>query len=140
MFTGKSFNSITFINWTFWPTIILLVLATIPTALYAFGVHFISIPWQPIALFGTALSFVIGLKNNSSYSRTWEARQIYGAIINDSRSFGYTLRDALKNENPELTKAFFSSSFCLAYCIALSAERTSPMGNDGLSQKSEVFE
>jgi putative membrane protein len=53
------------------------------------------VPWQPIAIMGTAVAFIVGFKNNASYSRLWEARQIYGAIINDSRSFGYILRDAL---------------------------------------------
>jgi putative membrane protein len=43
---------------------------------------------------GTAVAFIVGFKNNASYSRLWEARQIYGSIINDSRSFGYIVRDS----------------------------------------------
>jgi putative membrane protein len=46
----------------------------------------ISIPWQPISVIGIAVAFYLGFKNNSSYDRTWEARKIWGAIVNHSRS------------------------------------------------------
>ncbi|MEP2023281.1 MAG: bestrophin family ion channel [Reichenbachiella sp.] len=46
------------------------------------------IPWQPISIIGIAVAFYLGFKNNSSYDRTWEARKIYGGIVNSSRSFG----------------------------------------------------
>ncbi|MBQ0118061.1 MAG: hypothetical protein KBS98_09175 [Flavobacterium sp.] len=36
---------------------------------------------------GTALAFFIGFNNNQAYDRWWEARTIWGAIVNDSRSF-----------------------------------------------------
>ncbi|MCB0527139.1 MAG: hypothetical protein KDC65_01615 [Saprospiraceae bacterium] len=45
------------------------------------------VPWQPVALVGTALAFYLGFKNNVSYDRLWEARKIWGAIVNGSRSF-----------------------------------------------------
>lgn len=51
----------------------------------------ISIPWQPISVIGIAVAFYLGFKNDSSYDRTWEARKIWGAIVNNSRSFAATL-------------------------------------------------
>ncbi|MBN7813008.1 hypothetical protein J0A68_18775 [Algoriphagus sp. H41] len=45
-----------------------------------------SLPWQPISVIGIAVAFYLGFKNNSSYDRGWEARKIWGAIVNDSRS------------------------------------------------------
>ncbi|RIW12946.1 hypothetical protein D0X99_17790 [Algoriphagus lacus] len=45
-----------------------------------------SLPWQPISVIGIAVAFYLGFKNNSSYDRAWEARKIWGAIVNDSRS------------------------------------------------------
>lgn len=48
-----------------------------------FGVSFV-----PIGLIGTAVAFYVGFKNNSSYERLWEARRIWGAIVNASRSWG----------------------------------------------------
>ena len=47
----------------------------------------LAVPWQPVALVGTALAFYLGFKNNASYDRLWEARKIWGAILNGSRTF-----------------------------------------------------
>jgi putative membrane protein len=38
-------------------------------------------------LLGTALAFFIGFNNNQAYDRWWEARKIWGALVNDSRSW-----------------------------------------------------
>jgi putative membrane protein len=46
------------------------------------------LPWEPISVIGIAVAFYLGFKNNSSYDRTWEARKIWGGIVNNSRSFG----------------------------------------------------
>lgn len=111
MHSGKRFSAIEFIVWTKRSIYVLLILAIIPTLLYHFGFTFLSFPWQPIAIMGTAVAFIVGFKNNASYSRLWEARQIYGAIINDSRSFGYILRDSLSGKNPVKVKAMFERHY-----------------------------
>ncbi len=54
--------------------------------------EWLSIPWLPLSLIGTAVAFYIGFKNNQAYDRLWEARKIWGAIINSSRSWGSTVR------------------------------------------------
>lgn len=46
-----------------------------------------ALPWQPISVIGIAVAFFLSFKNNSSYDRTWEARKIWGGIINESRTF-----------------------------------------------------
>ena len=38
-------------------------------------------------ILGTALSFFIGFNNNQAYDRWWEARKIWGALVNDSRTW-----------------------------------------------------
>ena len=53
-------------------------------------VHFLDIPWQPVATLGTAVAFYIGFKSNGSYDRFWEGRQLWGSIVNTSRV--WTLR------------------------------------------------
>ena len=50
------------------------------------------IPWVPLAVIGTAVAFYVGFKNNSAYDRMWEARKIWGAIINSSRMWGANVR------------------------------------------------
>lgn len=41
----------------------------------------------PMSVIGTALAFLIGFRNNSAYGRWWEARKIWGKLVNDSRHF-----------------------------------------------------
>jgi putative membrane protein len=57
----------------------------------------IAIPWVSVGVIATAVSFYIGFKNNQSYERIWEARKIWGAILNISRMWGATTRGYVKN-------------------------------------------
>lgn len=108
MHTGRRYSPIEFFKWNSRSTIVLMLIAIWPTVLYNFGWTFLSIPWQPIAVLGTALAFIVGFKNNASYGRLWEARQIYGAVINDSRSFAFTVRDTSGGkESPVVRKIFY---------------------------------
>ncbi len=45
------------------------------------------IPLGVISTLGTALAISVGFRNNVSYDRWWEARIIWGGIVNNSRSF-----------------------------------------------------
>ncbi|ASW73908.1 hypothetical protein IQ37_18190 [Chryseobacterium piperi] len=67
----------------------------------------ISIPWLPVSLIGTAVAFYVGFKNNQSYDRVWEARKIWGAIVNSSRSWGVLVNAYIYNSelSPEELKA-----------------------------------
>ena len=57
------------------------------------------IPWLPLSVIGTAVAFYIGFKNNQAYDRLWEARKIWGAIVNSSRAWGSAVRGFIANEN-----------------------------------------
>lgn len=48
----------------------------------------ISIAIIPVTILGGALAIFLGFRNNSAYDRWWEARKIWGAIVNISRNFG----------------------------------------------------
>ncbi|MGD1320706.1 bestrophin family protein [Chryseobacterium sp. 2R14A] len=76
----------------------MLVLSTVPTLIfYFFGWTWLAIPWVPVVLLGTATAFISGFKNTQTYNRTWEARQIYGAIINSSRALGIMVKDFVRS-------------------------------------------
>lgn len=78
----------------------MLLLSIVPTVLFYFlGWNWLAIPWVPVALIGTATAFISGFKNTQTYNRTWEARQIYGAIINSSRTFGIMTKDFVRSDN-----------------------------------------
>ncbi|MCF8714262.1 multidrug transporter [Joostella atrarenae] len=94
MHTGKQYTAKEFLVWTRRAIYWLFFIATIPTVIYAvFDIKWIALPWVPIALIGTAAAFIVGFKNTQTYNRLWESRKIWGAIVNDSRSWGIMVKD-----------------------------------------------
>ena len=58
----------------------------------------INLPSMPLTLLGSALVVLISFRNSSAYNRWWEARTLWGALVNGSRSFArqtLTLIDAV---------------------------------------------
>lgn len=105
MHTGNHYSLKEFILWTRRDIYALFIMALVPTALYQFyGWHWLALPWVPIALVGTAAAFLIGFKNTQTYNRLWEARQIYGAIVNSSRAWGLLVRDCISATDSEEQK------------------------------------
>lgn len=51
-----------------------------------FHVTRITIPLAVPAILGTVISLLLGFRSNQAYDRWWEARHIWGAIVNDSRT------------------------------------------------------
>ncbi|TGE13834.1 bestrophin family protein [Hymenobacter elongatus] len=94
MHAGHHYTLKEVLLWTRREIMGVFVLALVPTVLYAgLGWHWLAMPWVPIALVGTATAFIVGFKNNATYSRLWEARQIWGTIVNISRAWGVPVRD-----------------------------------------------
>lgn len=46
-----------------------------------------SLPIAPLGTIGVAVAFYVGFKNSQAYDRFWEARKIWGGIVNVSRSW-----------------------------------------------------
>lgn len=104
MHAGVSYSLKEFLLWTRRNVYKLLLVGIIPTVLYeVLGMQWLAIPWTVVALLGTATAFIVGFKNTQTYSRTWEARQIWGAILNSSRTWGTMSRDFVVN-NPAKSK------------------------------------
>lgn len=99
MYIKKVFRIKDLAKWTRHETILFLVLIVVFVSLYYFfNLEWLKIPWTPLALIGTAVAFVIGFQNNSAYGRIWEARKIWGGIVNTSRTFGMFVQDMINNE------------------------------------------
>ena len=49
--------------------------------------HHFEIPAIIPTVLGTAIAFFVGFNNNQAYDRWWEARKVWGALVNDSRSW-----------------------------------------------------
>ena len=88
MYVKRNYSFFMTFNWSKKPFLLGLLYALAIHALIYFVHGHFTLPWQPISVIGIAVAFYLGFKNNSSYDRTWEARKIWGGIVNTSRSFG----------------------------------------------------
>lgn len=67
--------------------LLITVYAIVIAVLYEnYHVTRISIPIAVPTILGTVISLLLGFRSNQAYDRWWEARHIWGAIVNDSRT------------------------------------------------------
>ena len=106
-----------------------------------------AIPWLPVSVVGTAVAFYVGFKNNSAYDRLWEARKIWGAIINTSRMWGNTVLAFVSNhfqddklsesELQEIKKRLLYRH--IAWLYALRSQLLIPTPWEHISQKGRMM-
>ncbi len=102
MYTKRTYRALDMVRWTRFETVRFTTIAAFWVAAYVFlDLRWLTVPWAPIALIGTAVAFVIGFQNNSAYGRIWEARKIWGGIVNTSRTFGVFVQDMLSHEQAQ---------------------------------------
>jgi putative membrane protein len=85
MIVKRNFNPIKVIQYVKTELIFAVAIAVTVFVLHKQGVTAISFPFSIAAILGSALAIFIAFRNNSSYSRWWEARTLWGGIINSSR-------------------------------------------------------
>lgn len=123
MHTGTAYKISEFLLWTRRTFYWLLPISIIPVLLYQMlGWYWLAIPWTVVAMLGTATAFLIGFKNTQTYNRTWEARQIWGAILNSSRTWGVRCRDFIND--PEKSRELIYRHF--AWLTALRYQMREP--------------
>jgi putative membrane protein len=70
------------------PLAALLVFDVVIAVAYVFGGwKWLALPDVPLSIFGGVIGVIAGFRNSSAYARWWEARTIWGAVVNSSRSF-----------------------------------------------------
>ena len=74
-------------------------------------------PWMdqpalPFSLIGSVLVLFMSVRNNAAYARWWEARTLWGAIVNNSRSFARQA-ESLARGRPDLTRAMIAYVYAL---------------------------
>ncbi len=73
----------------------LIILILVCSASYLIDIFilkdYLEVPSIVPGILGPALAFFIGFNNNQAYDRWWEARKIWGALVNDSRSWARQL-------------------------------------------------
>ncbi|MFK8038700.1 MAG: bestrophin family protein [Crocinitomicaceae bacterium] len=98
MYTFRRFNKKQIFLWTFRDIVFFTIVSAIPILIYFFfEFDWMVLPTLPLVLLGTAVAFNIGFKNNNAYDRNWEARKIWGGIVNSSRTFTIMTNDFIGN-------------------------------------------
>lgn len=88
MIVSKGVGYFRILKWSWVGVLIAFTCCSAIALLYFFEIITIKIPWLPISVIGTAVAFFVGFKNNQAYDRWWEARKVWGGIINNSRTWG----------------------------------------------------
>lgn len=85
---------------------------------YLIAYHF-SIPTIIPTVLGTAIAFFIGFNNNQAYDRWWEARKVWGGLVNDSRSFARSLLSYVpqSDENNVLVQQMVRRHIAFLYAL-----------------------
>lgn len=81
-----------------------------------------NIPIAIPTIIGTVISLLLAFKSNQAYDRWWEARMIWGAIVNDSRTLLRQVIGFYKDPDFSLEANEFKESFAkrqAAWCYSL---------------------
>ena len=101
MIIRKNISLLRMFKWSWHHLTWIILGTTLIAVLYKYKIITFQLPWLPISIIGTAVAFYVGFKNNSAYARMWEARKIWGAIINSSRSWGMYVDSFVSNKFTE---------------------------------------
>jgi putative membrane protein len=66
-----------------------------------FELIILHLPFSTITALSTALAIFLGFKNNNAYDRWWEARKIWGLLVNYSRAWAREVITMIIPEDPE---------------------------------------
>lgn len=76
--------------------------AGVVTFLYhSYNVTGWSVPISIPMIMGIVISLLLAFRSNQAYDRWWEARTVWGAIVNDSRSFARQINTFVSNQFTE---------------------------------------
>ncbi|OAQ39198.1 hypothetical protein A5893_11060 [Pedobacter psychrophilus] len=83
----------------------------------------VSIPIAIPSILGTIISLLLAFRSNQAYDRWWEARILWGRIVNDSRSFARQVISFIDNSYDESDKSDMKKRMInrqIAWCHSLS--------------------
>jgi len=83
----------------------------------------LAIPLSIPMIMGTVISLLLAFRSNQAYDRWWEARTIWGAIVNDSRSLARQINSFAPSSEAGDPVLFFRTRFIrrqIAWCYSLS--------------------
>jgi putative membrane protein len=81
------------------------------------------------AFLGTAISVILSFKLNQSYDRWWEARKVWGSIVNDSRTLVLQLQSFLPKGTEDDIRKISLRHIGWCYCLGQSLRGLNAMDN-----------
>jgi putative membrane protein len=112
-----------------------MIVFVLGLSVYLFKIYFHqALPAFPIgisAFLGTAISILLSFKIGQSYDRWWEARKIWGAIVNDSRSFVIQLQAFLKDDATKSIQTMAYRQIAWCYSLGQGLRGLDPLENMG---------
>jgi putative membrane protein len=102
---------------------ILIYIGIISALDYQYHLEDFHFPLTIVAVLGTVIGLLLAFRTNSSYDRWWEARTLWGAIVNDSRTWARQLLEFTPSENLDEAKKEKLKTMAyrqIAWCYALS--------------------
>ncbi|TWR24704.1 hypothetical protein FPZ43_17525 [Mucilaginibacter pallidiroseus] len=109
MLIKKRISIVYFLKTVKWDIIAIAIYAILAGAFDHYGMlRQVSIPLALTAFAGTVLSLLLAFRTSQSYERWWEARVVWGAIVNDSRTLIRQVKQFMPNtaEGLEVAKDF----------------------------------
>ncbi|MHA6820283.1 bestrophin family protein [Ralstonia pseudosolanacearum] len=101
----------------------------------------VNLSTTPFSLIGIALAVFLGFRNNASYDRYWEARKLWGQLLNDARSM---TRQALTLSREPMAaadvRAFAQVLGALPHALRHQLRRTNPRGDLSARLPAPLFE
>jgi putative membrane protein len=100
-----------------------LYTATVTVAYTVFRVTDLVIPLAVPMIMGTVISLLLAFRSNQAYDRWWEARSIWGAIVNDSRSLARQIIYFVAVSDDKEQEQYFKTRYIkrqIAWCYSLS--------------------
>ncbi|WEK37997.1 MAG: bestrophin family ion channel [Candidatus Pseudobacter hemicellulosilyticus] len=108
-------------------------------------IQHITIPLGVPTILGTVLSLLLAFRSNQAYDRWWEARMIWGAIVNDSRTFQRQVLSFMQipytadGETNEFQKRMVNRQIAWCYSLGNSLRKQNSMeGLDRYVSKKEM--
>jgi len=92
-----------------------------------FHEHTPEIPLTIPTFLGTAISVILSFKLNQSYDRWWEARKVWGSIVNDSRNLIIQLQSFIRNGNDEIIRKMALRHIAWCYSLGQSLRDLNPV-------------
>ncbi|MBX8573736.1 bestrophin family ion channel [Pseudomonas cichorii] len=93
-FLSRTFG---YVGWSLFWLLIWDVIVTVDFMLFL--ERKVTLPSMPLTLLGSALVVLISFRNSSAYNRWWEARTLWGALVNSSRSFARQVLTLIDDED-----------------------------------------